>query len=113
MDRAVMIKLDHDRTEELCRLYLNLVHNYEADTEHRQLLFAHIKDLHHRLKVMLVRRDQAKYTINLTDMEAIAFVQTWDEFAYDPTNWSCLIIKDISNKIYQHFADKRHLAVRA
>jgi hypothetical protein len=95
------IKLEYDRVEELYRIYKNRIAVFEAE-EHNPLLLAHIHEFAHRLKVMVVK-EATSYTIGFTESEMIAFQMTWDKMPYNPTHWSCQIVKSMSDKMNKRF----------
>jgi hypothetical protein len=105
MDKGVRIRMDFHRMCELCVMYRQIIAEYECSNDHAELLLAHIKHLHHRLRMLAVK-EQATYLFSLNDMEAIAFEHTWKEMAYAPGAWRGQIIKSIMDAINKYFTTK-------
>jgi hypothetical protein len=111
MDKGLRVKMDGKRLEELCRMYKELIHEYEVDTDHKELLFAHMRDFHHRLKVMDAR-DQSEYTLAISDVESLAFRQLWAEVKWNPRSWSGLIVRSLMEKIDRRLGNLKLLPQR-
>jgi hypothetical protein len=110
MAKGVTIKLNYDRVCELGRMYRAALELFKVTDDHRYLLFSHMKDMHHRLKVMAVREQQGN-SLLLSDTEAIAFLQTWcdTDMQIPGTNeWSAEITRSICEKIHKQVADLKN-----
>lgn len=108
MDKGVRVKIDFNRVVQLGRMYEALMRSYGTDGDHEELLMEHMREMHHRLKLMAVREQDA-YTMVLTNVEAMAFKQTWQDEEFEPASWDCQIIKSITDRIGKRFHDLKTL----
>jgi len=94
----VRVKMSGDRQAELYKLYDGLWGCYEPDNAHELLLYGHISELRDILERM-ADREQAKYTLTFTALQALAFVQLWEPKPYALTPLRALIIQSIFNEL--------------
>ncbi len=69
-------KLPFDKIEELYGVFTETLKVFEPKNDHEELLFAHVKSYHHKLKVM-VAKEQNTYTLTMSETEAVFFRQVW------------------------------------
>ena len=76
MKNTIKVTIDVKKIETLAGIYEAACAGFEPENEHEHLLFEHVKLMHVKLFDKL-RLEQNKYTLTLTSVEALAFVQFW------------------------------------
>lgn len=97
------IKMSRERMEAFARQNYNLIDVFEFKTDHDKLLREHIIDMHFRLQELLRRREQNNFSIKLSNAEAMAFYQVWQQVDLSHCPYSRVIVDDAVAKI-----DKYH-----
>lgn len=97
MNKGTQVRLSHDRLCELGRMYRELVTSYEPVDDHMELLYCHMKDFHHKLKMLAVK-EQEDYRLRIADTEGVAFRQIWtnpEVYIPDANEWSAQITRSM------------------
>lgn len=97
MAKDVIIKLSHARLEALYNQYANMVGIYERETDHEDLLYYHLVELHNRLYDMM-QRMQRTYTLSLSTAESLAMMQLWRDVNMDHCPYSKVILQEAAHK---------------
>lgn len=105
MDNGVQIKLNPKELLAHKTLYEHVIANYAPANTHEQLLFEHAASLCRRLKKMAEKRQQG-YSLRLTGIEALAYMQMWDIGDIEMDNYNgyliCRIVETIDKANHQN-----------
>lgn len=96
------IKMSRERLEAFARQNFNLIDVFDFKTDHDKLLREHIIDMHFRLQELLARPQQNKFTIKLSNAEAMAFYQVWNQVDLNHCPYSRVIVEEAIAKIDKH-----------
>lgn len=94
------IKLGRERLEAFYTQCGKLMEVYQPDNEHEELLREFLVDMYYTLEVML-NKDQQKFTLNLSNAEALAFYQVWQMVPLDHCQYTKVIVDEAIKQIDQ------------
>lgn len=102
----IPVVLNLDRVIEMHILYEHLVKTYNPENEHELLLLGHLSEFRDRLQ-KLVQRGCDRNKVNLTPLEALAFMQIWEK-ASGLTHYQAAIVAKFYEAINKKKASETH-----
>lgn len=95
----MQLKMSRERLEAFARQNFNQISLLEeTKDEHEKLLREYMIDLHIRIRMML-EKQQMKFTIPLSNAEAMAFYQVWQKVDLRHCPYSRIIVEDAIGQI--------------
>lgn len=74
----IRTRVSAGQLQALYRSFSWLIGHWDIDNHHDYLLYHHAAEFRQMYKDMLDRKQQPRYTLKFTELQAIAFAQLWD-----------------------------------
>ena len=94
----IKYKLTGERLDILTELYEGLLLYYGPANDHQRLLFECAAAMYTRL-IKMADKDQQNYTLNLTGVEALAYMQLWTSQPMPVKPYQGVAVDDLIGKI--------------
>jgi hypothetical protein len=102
------LKVIGTQLAELCKVYDQLLTEYRPENPHEQLLLECAAAFRHRVR-QFVEKEQEKYTLPISGIEAIAFMQLWASQPIHVPPYGSVVISSIIGKIDSKHTDIKHI----
>lgn len=106
--KMIKVKASNQWLTQLTAAYKEVISQYVPENEHEQLLLECAVAFHERIEKMSLR-DQQKFTLNVTAVEAIAFMQLWQSRPVPLKHYMAVAVNQLVAKIDHKRADVKRM----